>query len=520
MEVSKVAPIPASAPLTHNTEMVGPHLNDKDLPAIITIHLPEPAEPALIPTTCMDARAQSRIAEPSVKTKFLDPISILLGNRVQSETCSYAISREQRLGMYGEHGSASTLDDKENGEFKDPMRPGDALTMDANEKSLDLESLVGGAQNTAVDKSPNDPKNSKGDAHTSNTEETVEEHLNAKKTEIGLASSSRSLANVELEEATKDSEIPEIHTHTTDPKFKGKEAAMASPPHDTEVSPIGYKEVVQALEDLKSPKGDAHTMELGDKVKEVGQMEMALDETTIGQGEAISTAATEVKTHEKDMHTPELEGGGIKASTGSFLDGFEMIDPDLDEATIQAIIAIQIADLEDALSTAASKGKGKADAPLPDSQIAMDSYRNHLLSASTIALDFKLALSIDTALAQDFDLISLINAQEDIALRDRQIALDMTEGREHDSYSDQHTEKGQKSFTTERVPGADPIYGLGYATSSGTSRNSFSGEKLVKEATCCSCREVRYCVTAPCDDTYCHICLTQLFRNACVDEEL
>ena len=149
-------------------------------------------------------------------------------------------------------------------------------------------------------------------------------------------------------------------------------------------------------------------------------------------------------------------------------DTFENGDYDMDEATLHAIIAAQMKDLEDAIDIAATngKGKGRASDPLPDFQFALDSYRNHLLSISTIESDRRLAYSIDTAVDQDLDLLRQINAEE-----------------------------------------------------TGVNDDLLTNQHIVNEAVCCSCLELRFCTTVPCGDYYCHICLVQVFKNACHDEE-
>lgn len=213
---------------------------------------------------------------------------------------------------------------------------------------------------------------------------------------------------------------------------------------------------------------------------------------------------------------------------------------DLDDADLKAIIAVQLADLEDALTHGDPKGKRKLGTASP-TMTAMLSYREYLESAETIIADNKLAQSIDRALNEDAELLSQVMAEEQLAQMDRRIALSLSEPQDDDDSGsvfslgsfedflpDLDKEEMGVQFLVENqaragAPGANPRLGLGYATGSGTSgapETKDSTASLVRETICCSCMDTKYCVTAPCGDTYCHICIKQLFTNASADEEL
>ncbi|KAA8909079.1 hypothetical protein FN846DRAFT_943327 [Sphaerosporella brunnea] len=215
------------------------------------------------------------------------------------------------------------------------------------------------------------------------------------------------------------------------------------------------------------------------------------------------------------------------SSSSSILD----LDLSISDADLEAIVAVQIADLEEALSLNARKGKAREGAPASAAEQALQHYRNYLTNVSAILADARLAASLDQALNVDARILSEALEEEQQALRDREMAIALS--REEDEEDEEEpvpvmtATQGSEHVSLPilgyrpptHTPGANPRLPMGYATSSGTARNS-SMTSLVTERECCSCMEFRYCVTAPCGDGYCHICLKQVFKNACTDEEL
>ena len=222
---------------------------------------------------------------------------------------------------------------------------------------------------------------------------------------------------------------------------------------------------------------------------------------------------------------------------------------DLDDADIKAIIAVQLADLDEALQpllASESKGKRRVGAPTNSTQQALQSYRQYLEDIETNFADNKLAQSIDKALDEDTKIIAQLLAEDQTAINDRKLAFELSGKRfpeNSDAFSFAGLRKGLDAiedsidvfnlpFFTESqeqhgTPGADPRLGLGYATSSGTTSKprpavaaSAAATSLVRETKCCTCMEVMYCITAPCSDTYCHKCIKELFMRACIDETL
>jgi len=192
---------------------------------------------------------------------------------------------------------------------------------------------------------------------------------------------------------------------------------------------------------------------------------------------------------------------------------------DISSVDLQAIIAVQLVDLDEALANSTRKGKGKAGGPVSGGDAALQQYRDYLASIATIAADAKLARSIDHALEVDQPILVKLVGEEETARRDREWAIRLSQEEGGDVGGDIPAPVS----AVPRVPGADPRLGTGYATSSGTRRGAGAGGKsttsLLKETKCCSCIETRFCITAPCGDAYCHECIKTVFRNACNDEE-
>jgi len=195
-----------------------------------------------------------------------------------------------------------------------------------------------------------------------------------------------------------------------------------------------------------------------------------------------------------------------------FDDDDTAFDGDTDEETLRAIIQVQLEDLDEALASNDCKGKC-ASGRVSAADYPLQAYRDYLHAEAIFLADAKLARSMDRALGADAAIIG--DALQ--LLRDHQLAISLAEGVEAQSTGEAMYSSAPRM---ERTPGADPRLPMGYATSSGTSSGISSSESLVREATCCSCIEIRYCVTAPCGDTYCHNCLITVFRNATRDEEL
>jgi hypothetical protein len=211
---------------------------------------------------------------------------------------------------------------------------------------------------------------------------------------------------------------------------------------------------------------------------------------------------------------------GSSSSSSSLLD----IDLELDDADLQAIVAVQIADLEEALALQNRKGKAKEGASITPAAQALQQYRDYLSNVTTILADARLAASINQALNADAGVLGQALEEEQQALRDREMAISLSEEEgETESIAAPRPQYDSATlplpdFETH-TPGANPRLPMGYATGSGVVRDG-STTCLVREIDCCSCMEFRYCVAAPCGDAYCHRCLIQVFKNACTDEEL
>jgi hypothetical protein len=205
-------------------------------------------------------------------------------------------------------------------------------------------------------------------------------------------------------------------------------------------------------------------------------------------------------------------------------------------ANTRAIIAVQLADIKLALSQ--SKGKAKYTDPAPPDELALEQYRDYLHQTAQMLADAVLAHSLETALDTDARVVAQAMGDEEMARTDREMALRLSgeapmqqENATNMDLEDINQQVAEllryaQAYSANYTPGAN--LPMGYATSSGTSSGPPSGSSslnsstssLVREGRCCVCFETRYCVSAPCGDTYCHICLGAIFQNATVDEEL
>ncbi|KAI5782692.1 hypothetical protein EDC01DRAFT_619065 [Geopyxis carbonaria] len=200
--------------------------------------------------------------------------------------------------------------------------------------------------------------------------------------------------------------------------------------------------------------------------------------------------------------TLESPSGPSKSTSDAFhkrrspYEDDDCFQDDFDEETIAAIIAIQLQDLADELKSVNRKGKQREDAAPSESEIALQGIQQCLRDEERALADARLARSIDAAMETDLKILQQEQEWEAQAASDREMALRL--------------ERGQSIPVTGRAPAGRP----------GPSGVKKEESKLVKEATCCSCLEKRFCVSAPCGDTYCHACLKVVFLSVMKDEGL
>lgn len=99
---------------------------------------------------------------------------------------------------------------------------------------------------------------------------------------------------------------------------------------------------------------------------------------------------------------------------------------DMDELSLQLAIALQLEDIEAAVSS--RKGKGRAgDAITSNDEVAFNDYRQHLEISAQILLDQRLARSFDRAVKTDSEEVMRLTRTELMNESDRELAFRLSE---------------------------------------------------------------------------------------------
>lgn len=99
---------------------------------------------------------------------------------------------------------------------------------------------------------------------------------------------------------------------------------------------------------------------------------------------------------------------------------------DMDDLSLQLAIALQLEDIEIAISS--RKGKGKAgDAIASNDEVAFNDYRQHLEISAQILLDQRLARSFDRAVKSDSEEVMRLTRTELMNESDRELAFQLSE---------------------------------------------------------------------------------------------
>lgn len=99
---------------------------------------------------------------------------------------------------------------------------------------------------------------------------------------------------------------------------------------------------------------------------------------------------------------------------------------DMDELSLQLAIALQLEDIEAAVSS--RKGKGRAgDAITSNDEVAFNDYRQHLEISAQILLDQRLARSFDRAVKTDSEEVMRLTRTELMNESDRELAFQLSE---------------------------------------------------------------------------------------------
>jgi len=220
------------------------------------------------------------------------------------------------------------------------------------------------------------------------------------------------------------------------------------------------------------------------------------------------------------------------------------MDPDdFDPATLQAILEIQLEDLESL--GRGSKSKGREGAPPADFDVALDTLRAELAASASVLVDSAICRSMAIAVWRDRHALDEAEHDEDIARLDRELALRLFEedgggwmdveeamGSElgdnqdvGDLPGDLMDEQAIVRMPTPGNPDDDNTSTAGQPESSAwaQSRQPSTPPTPIEMAECVSCR-VRYPTTdiarCPCSHRYCDLCLGELFQASMVDESL
>ncbi|TFK17763.1 hypothetical protein FA15DRAFT_675837 [Coprinopsis marcescibilis] len=213
------------------------------------------------------------------------------------------------------------------------------------------------------------------------------------------------------------------------------------------------------------------------------------------------------------------------------------MDVDMDEGFImdpESAALIAQLQLEDAaLVVAGSKGKGRADAPPPDLEIALRLQTEEFSGWEQLYRDAALAQSIGNAIEMDARLLEAYRLMEETAVADRR-AAELLEGGATDlpplneaqkivgedkdfaKIFDFHTIADSASNVAEQ-PNQDFSIGVSGSRKTGPSvdRN--------KRIWCTGCGEqlrIQDTLGAPCDHYYCAGCITRLVESSLTDETL
>ncbi|KAF6826810.1 IBR finger domain-containing protein [Colletotrichum plurivorum] len=215
---------------------------------------------------------------------------------------------------------------------------------------------------------------------------------------------------------------------------------------------------------------------------------------------------------------------------------------DLDDATLQLVIQMQLQDLQDLKVT--NKGKHKESEP-PDSYLAIEAYESELRRQAQLASDRSMCKSIARANRLDGRIIGTLVAQEKQALRDRERALHLNRvdggapppevgpspyADDPPPYSsdgaqpevdDDLLRKLNKLYVS--ADANDDILDQPESSSWAASRQVVDNVGEIKRSTCNSCLEKHSSTRVarcPCRHKYCGECLQSLFEAALTDETL
>ncbi|KAJ3579468.1 hypothetical protein NPX13_g1094 [Xylaria arbuscula] len=189
----------------------------------------------------------------------------------------------------------------------------------------------------------------------------------------------------------------------------------------------------------------------------------------------------------------------------------------LKDEDIAVIIQLLQEDGEEIMSAATRKGK-QPEGTMTDTQVAFNSFMEELRAADTFLADRRMTRSIQSAIQLDGDALLQSQNEERIAEQDRNLSVSLSKG-EREPPAPQSTSlplaQDEEILEKMALVASQPESSAWAASRQvGTARQKRS---------CEACGEQKHFAAlsrAPCQHEYCRECLSQLFRNAIVDESL
>ncbi|KAH8100561.1 hypothetical protein BXZ70DRAFT_1000275 [Cristinia sonorae] len=194
---------------------------------------------------------------------------------------------------------------------------------------------------------------------------------------------------------------------------------------------------------------------------------------------------------------------------------------------LQLVATLSLQDINDVQAN--RKGKARQGALLSDEELAFQLYAEEANSLLTVANDAILASSIDEALKTDCAIIRQMVASENVAIRDRQLAMAMAQGRAPPTPA---SEPAPAPLTTAARPGQiqstsssrSGVWGAGgsHTGSVVTFVRTPAADVDLPYNECVICMEKikRNQIRAPCGHYYDLKCLIDLFKSTLTDESL
>ncbi|KAI0065199.1 hypothetical protein BV25DRAFT_1799242 [Artomyces pyxidatus] len=212
------------------------------------------------------------------------------------------------------------------------------------------------------------------------------------------------------------------------------------------------------------------------------------------------------------------------------------MDEDLESLLV--LTQLSIADLEG--EDARHKGKGRADAPLPDGHLAENLQLDHLRALQQLIHDHIFAASIDRALHLDHDFLESYAAVDQAETDDHNAALALSRGQALPLASQYQRSLPALSTSIASAPPDEPAVAEiiseqasqhSYASDLSTSTITLESLKTLKltptfpvaSVDCIICTDskiITLTFRAPCGDYYCRTCLVDLVETATHDESL